>query len=257
MMFFFFFFTELTSERDPLNWTHPASGLKSTTAGWSCEWNEAKDNSLLIGAWRHGFGRWDLIRDDPELGLSDSIFLEEPKRVKGEEPKTKSIPSGVHLTRRGDYLLRALREYHEQQELEQKEQGRDGFNGHHATQSTHHHSYSAADTQHRSSRPSGKTSHSSRPPKKQHTQQRPPKARHHSPAVRASSKSSSELTEEADEEDEELEEDEDSMDEGECKEAMRPVKKELKELRADESKTIGGPARGKKQFVEFPMRLFS
>ncbi|KAA1089553.1 hypothetical protein PGT21_021950 [Puccinia graminis f. sp. tritici] len=234
---------ELTSERDPLNWTHPASGLKSTTAGWSCEWNEAKDNSLLIGAWRHGFGRWDLIRDDPELGLSDSIFLEEPKRVKGEEPKAKSIPSGVHLSRRGDYLLRALREYHEQQELEQKEQGRDGFHGHHANQSTNHHSYSATDTQHRSSRPSGKTSHSSRPAKKQHTQQKPPQARHHSPAVRASSKSSSELTEEADEEDEELEEEEDSMDEGECKEAMRPVKKELKELRADESKTIGGPAR--------------
>ncbi|OAV91095.1 hypothetical protein PTTG_28097 [Puccinia triticina 1-1 BBBD Race 1] len=240
---------ELTSERDPLNWTHPASGLKSTTAGWSCEWNEAKDNSLLIGAWRHGFGRWDLIRDDPELGLSDSIFLEDPKRVKGEEPKAKSIPSAVHLNRRGDYLLRALREYHEQQELED-EQGRDGFNGHHANQSSNHHSYSVTDTQHRSgnmhgSRPSGKANNPSHPTKKRQMdgQQKHPKVHQPSPPARASSKSSSDLTEEAEEEEEDIEEDEDSMDEGECKEAMRPVKKELKELRADESRTIGGPAR--------------
>ncbi|KNZ49876.1 chromodomain-helicase-DNA-binding protein 1 [Puccinia sorghi] len=241
---------ELTSERDPLNWTHPASGLKSTTAGWSCEWTEAKDNALLIGAWRHGFGRWDLIRDDPELGLSDSIFLEDPKRVKGEEPKAKSIPSGVHLTRRGDYLLRSLREYHEQHEQEQ-EQGRDGFNGHHATQSTNHHSYSATEAQHRSSnvhgsRPSGKSNNAPQHvPKKQQPlgQLRQPKAHNHrSPPARARSKSSSDLTEE-EEEEEELEEEEDSMDEGECKEAMRPVKKELKELRADESRTIGGAAR--------------
>ena len=173
-----------------------------------------------------------------------------PELVKGEEPKPKSIPSGVHLTRRGDYLLRALREYHEQQELEH-EQSRDGFNGHHTTQSTTHHSYSAAEAQHRptnmhGSRPPVKANNaSSHPPKKQHVmgQLRHPKAHHHSPPPRAASKSSSDLTEEAEEE-EELEEDEDSMDEDECKEAMRPVKKELKELRADESRSIGGAARG-------------
>ncbi|KNE95794.1 hypothetical protein PSTG_10855 [Puccinia striiformis f. sp. tritici PST-78] len=241
---------ELTSERDPLNWTHPASALKSTTAGWSCEWTEAKDNSLLIGAWRHGFGRWDLIRDDPELGLSDSIFLDDPKRVKGEEPKAKSIPGGVHLSRRGDYLLRALREYHEQQELEQ-EQGRDGFNSHHPTVSSNHHSHSAVDSQHRSSnkhgsRPSVKSRNSSHLTQKQQAlgHQRHPKPHRHSPpAVRARSKSSSDLTEEGEGEEEGVEEDEDSMDEDECKEAMRPVKKELKELRADESRSIGGPAR--------------
>jgi hypothetical protein len=74
-------------------------------------------------------------------------------------------------------------------------------------------------------------------------QLRHPKPHHHSPPPRAASKSSSDLTEEAEEE-EEFEEDEDSMDEDECKEAMRPVKKELKELRADESRSIGGAARG-------------
>ncbi|MBW0479826.1 hypothetical protein O181_019541 [Austropuccinia psidii MF-1] len=239
---------ELSSEREPLNWRHPAQSLKaSTTTGWSCEWTEAKDNALLIGAWRHGFGRWDLVRDDPDLKLADSIFLEDPKRSKIEEQKPKSTPSGVHLNRRGEYLLRALRDNLEQQGSI-KDDERDGMNSILMMQTTnhHHHPPPQPEGQHRQTDLSDglqkrlrlstnkfnhmsyvTTSTSDKPGASQKPQPHRPVA-----------SSSSELTEE-----EEEEEEEDSMDEAECKEAMRPVKKELKELRADESRHLESSAR--------------
>ncbi|EGG10702.1 uncharacterized protein MELLADRAFT_22404, partial [Melampsora larici-populina 98AG31] len=201
---------ELSAERDALNWNHPVSSLKSsTTAGWSCEWSLAKDNALLIGVWRHGFGRWDLIRDDVDLGLSDSIFLDDVKKVKGEEPKPKAIPGAVHLGRRADYLLRALRDYQEQAETDEA----DGDSPNRP--SGHSHEPSASGSHNRPFSTSSNIPKRARAPL-------PPK-----PVT-------TDLTEE---------EDEDSMDEDECKEAMRPVKKELKELRADESKSLESGAR--------------
>ncbi|KAI8453674.1 SNF2 family N-terminal domain-containing protein, partial [Phakopsora pachyrhizi] len=201
---------ELASEREPTNWTHPASNLKSsTTSGWSCEWTESKDNALMVGAWRHGFGRWDLVRDDPELGLADSIFLEDPKKAKGEEQKPKSTPSGVHLGRRCDYLLRALREYYDQQSPSDSE-GREVPAG-----SVHHRN------------PQVQNRSNYRLLNKKSTN--PWLNKPNSTSTPDPSSGSSEK---------DTEEDSDSMDEGECKEAMRPVKKELKELRADESKNL-------------------
>lgn len=226
---------ELSAERDALNWNHPVSPLKSsTTAVWSCEWNQAKDNALLIGVWRHGFGQWDMIRDDPDLGLGDSIFLEEVKKTKGEEPKPKSIPSGVHLGRRCEYLLRALREYQESQISKEEGDGENMQNGLHS---------------HEICRPSTSTSNlpkRARAPLKTAAVKpsRVIKLKVKSPQVQpapsasnaqAEESSSSELTEE---------EDEDSMDEGECKEAMRPVRKELRELRANESESLPKEVRG-------------
>lgn len=223
---------ELASVREPLNWTHPASGIKaSTTSGWTCEWTEAKDNALLIGVWRHGFGRWELIRDDPQLGLSDSIYLDDPKKSKTEDQKPKSTPSGVHLGRRCEYLLRALREYHEQQSLAGGDSGehigQDLYSGMSYSNSNH-----MIESRTRQSAPEGSPVKRHRllvkPPQPARESKAPtPKFHGSTEPQQLVSCSSSDLTED---------EDEDSMDEGECKEAMRPVKKELKELRADESK---------------------
>lgn len=78
-------------------------------SGWTCEWAAPEDDKLLIGIWRHGFGNWEAIRDDAELGLKDRLFLDEPKtKVEGA---TKSLPNPIHLVRRGDYLLQMLCEH--------------------------------------------------------------------------------------------------------------------------------------------------
>lgn len=179
-----------------------------------------------------------MIRDDPDLGLADSIFLEDAKKSKGEEPKPKCIPGGVHLGRRCEYLLRALRDYQEQQARDGEG---DGDSPHRPSNLLAHHSHDSsvaaphnrpyALNANKRVRPPLKAPNAGRIIKLKVRSPQPP-AQPHSPIP---SGSSSDLTEE---------EDEDSMDEDECKEAMRPVKRELKELRADQSKTLDGGTRG-------------
>lgn len=86
--------------------------------GWSCQWGPREDSMLLSGICKHGFGAWLEIRDDPELKMKDKIFLEDTKQTdnsvpKDKENKEKKVPSAVHLVRRGEYLLSALREHHQ------------------------------------------------------------------------------------------------------------------------------------------------
>lgn len=106
--------------------------------GWSCAWNEEDDARLLVGVRKYGYGAWVPIRDDPMLGMTDKLFLEEHRVEKKQEraaalaaaeergesvtsdaapdkpgPKTEkaspSVPGAVHLGRRVDYLISALR----------------------------------------------------------------------------------------------------------------------------------------------------
>ena len=120
---------------DPLQWRIPVHNLKSTL-NWHCEWGHKEDSMLLIGVWRHGFGSWEQIEADPELGLGGHFFLEEGKRSGADKEhhaddeahagkdeahdgkagnktgagKSRPIPNAIHLVRRGDYLLKMLRE---------------------------------------------------------------------------------------------------------------------------------------------------
>lgn len=95
-------------------------GQVKAVHGWSCQWGEREDAMLLIGIDRHGFGSWSSIKDDPELGMQDKIFLDddriekdehkegkdEKERKEGKETKdSKLIPGPTHLVRRGEYLL--------------------------------------------------------------------------------------------------------------------------------------------------------
>ncbi len=85
----------------------------SKAAHYSCEWGAREDGMLLVGIHRHGYGAWPEIRDDPDLGLKDKLFLEEHRvdkkeqRIQGQEVTAKS-PGAVHLVRRADYLLSVL-----------------------------------------------------------------------------------------------------------------------------------------------------
>ena len=108
---------------DPLQWRIPVDSLKSTL-NWHCTWGIEEDSRLLVGIWRHGFGSWEQIEADPELRLQGHFFLEEGKRstdAKDEHAdddakqktgagKSRPIPNAIHLVRRGDYLLKVLRE---------------------------------------------------------------------------------------------------------------------------------------------------
>lgn len=82
---------------------------------YSCPWGAREDGMLLLGILRHGYGAWVPIRDDPELGMHDKMFLEEHRvekkeeRNKGANTAAKS-PGAVHLVRRADYLLSVLKE---------------------------------------------------------------------------------------------------------------------------------------------------
>lgn len=89
----------------------------SKPASYTCEWTAVEDGMLVVGMARHGFGAWVEIRDDPELGLQDKLFLEE-HRVANKEDRTKGgdekvlprSPGAVHLVRRANYLLSVLKD---------------------------------------------------------------------------------------------------------------------------------------------------
>nr|OQO28231.1 hypothetical protein B0A51_05380 [Rachicladosporium sp. CCFEE 5018] len=84
-------------------------------ATYTCSWGAREDGMLVVGISRHGMGAWSAIRDDPELQMSDKLFLEEHRvgqkeeREKGEQKLAKS-PGAVHLVRRSGYLVSVLRD---------------------------------------------------------------------------------------------------------------------------------------------------
>ena len=100
----------LGNSSNPLHWSLPNEKVKPTAA-WSVDWNTRDDAMLLVGAWRHGFGNWEMIQADPELGLRGKFFLENVKSTK-VKVDSKSIPNAIHLVRRGDYLLKVLVSLH-------------------------------------------------------------------------------------------------------------------------------------------------
>ena len=85
-------------------------------ANYTCPWGAKEDAMLLVGIDKHGFGAWVQIRDDPDLGMQDKLFLEE-HRVGKKEERTKAndklkAPGAVHLVRRSEYLLSVLQSKH-------------------------------------------------------------------------------------------------------------------------------------------------
>ena len=92
-----------------------ASQVKAVQ-NWKCQWAAKEDAMLLVGVDKHGHGNWYAIRDDPELGLTEKLFLDENKSEKKgakTEGASKDIPGSIHLNRRADYLISVLREEHQ------------------------------------------------------------------------------------------------------------------------------------------------
>lgn len=161
----------------------------------------------MVGVWKHGHGNWEAIQKDASLGLEGKFFLDDAK-VKTGDTEKRNIPNSIHLVRRADYLTHLLREFD------------DGVG--------------------RSTNGNGTPSASNRPSvPKPRSKPKPPADRGSTStatsdtvAARASkSKSKRPATPDYSSSDEDSVYD--SMDEGECKEILRPVKRELKRLKLD------------------------
>ncbi|KAJ7178362.1 chromodomain-helicase DNA-binding protein [Mycena crocata] len=100
----------LSEHDDPYKWQIPIDNIRPTL-NWSGRWGPQDDSMLLVGAYLYGFGNWEAMAKDPKLGLDGKFFLEEGK--KGEDSANKPIPNAIHLVRRGDFLLSILREHDE------------------------------------------------------------------------------------------------------------------------------------------------
>ncbi|KAF9244978.1 P-loop containing nucleoside triphosphate hydrolase protein [Melanogaster broomeanus] len=92
------------------DWSIPIENIRPTL-NWSGRWGPQEDSMLLVGAFLYGFGNWEAMAKDSRLGLEGKFFLEEGK--KGEDSSTRPIPNAIHLVRRGDFLLGILREHDE------------------------------------------------------------------------------------------------------------------------------------------------
>ncbi|KAF8070626.1 SNF2 family N-terminal domain-containing protein [Lyophyllum atratum] len=95
---------------DPYKWSIPIDNIRPTL-NWSGRWGPQDDSMLLVGAFIYGFGNWEAMAKDAKLGLEGKFFLEEGK--KGEDAASRPIPNAIHLVRRGDFLLSILREHDE------------------------------------------------------------------------------------------------------------------------------------------------
>ncbi|KAF8628912.1 hypothetical protein AX15_003691 [Amanita polypyramis BW_CC] len=100
----------LSEVEDPYKWSIPVENIRPTL-NWSGRWGHHEDSMLLVGAFLHGFGNWETMARDLKLGLDGKFFLEEGK--KGEESGSRPIPNAIHLVRRGDFLLNLLYEHEE------------------------------------------------------------------------------------------------------------------------------------------------
>ncbi|KPV71789.1 uncharacterized protein RHOBADRAFT_49029 [Rhodotorula graminis WP1] len=220
----------LSKASDPVKWAFPADGVKSTQA-WACDWSISDDAKLLVGVWKYGHGCWEQIRDDPSLGFKDKFFLEDAKLPKTENQKPR-LPNAIHLVRRADYLCHELRTHdaatrgdgpqasgskthmpragsHVPRPKPSKERSVDSLSVAASTSSKSKPSKLSKDGK-GSTKASKPTSSSSKPADKK------VKKRKATPEYSDSDESASEYS---------------SMDEEDCKDAMRPVKHELKRFK--------------------------
>ncbi|KAK0522492.1 ATP-dependent DNA helicase Hrp3 [Tilletia horrida] len=120
---------------------------RGTTGQWDVDWSGDDDSMLLVGIWKYGFNEWAKMEQDPQLHLAGKFFLR-PSRVptehkggdggdaqngdgsgddeeadakpegettarggwKGKSKDKPKVPAAVHLSRRGDQLLKQLLE---------------------------------------------------------------------------------------------------------------------------------------------------
>ncbi|TKY86338.1 hypothetical protein EX895_004487 [Sporisorium graminicola] len=219
----------LDNVEEPLEWRVPSEHLKATL-NWAGGWDAKDDAMLLVGIWKYGFGAWEQIEADPDLNMAGKFFLEEGKKANQEpsaaekeaprsasgsgtsgppQSKPRPIPNAIHLVRRGDYLLKVLREYDDNAKAYQKSLTEGG-----APKSIKKARKSPSPTN--SPAPGGKSGRGGSGNGGGAGAAAASDKRRTAPVYSSDSSDESEYS---------------SMDEAECKELMRPCKKQLKRLR--------------------------
>ncbi|ORX58368.1 hypothetical protein BCR36DRAFT_111075 [Piromyces finnis] len=198
-------------DNSKLNNFRLSSTLKPVN-NWNCKWGQKDDSLLLVGIYKHGFGYWDKIQQDETLDFKDKFFLGSNQEFEDED---RLLPKSVHLNRRAEYLLKILTEEMNSNKSRTRTNSKQNSRAsrRQSQEKSNMVANSATVTKNRSSK--GKTSKSS------------------SKRVKKEEEEEGEL-EEIDEES-----DYSSMDERDCKERMRPVKRELKALK-DKSNNYSG-----------------
>lgn len=188
---------------------------------------------LLVGIWRHGFGNWEAIQADEELPFAKKFFLDDgkkkakekeakPKKDSKDDKKGPRSPGAVHLVRRGEFLLRTL------QDLEIASNIMKGS-------SSRHDSPAAGPSTSRAKVPTA-----GKPKVKASSSKGKAKAESPDEKASTSKKSKSSTSKSSTKQDrpraepsssESEQSSYSSMDEEECKSLLRPVRKELKELK--------------------------
>ena len=208
-----------------------SSSLKPVN-NWNCKWGQKDDSLLLVGIYKHGFGYWDKIQKDDTLDFKDKFFLGNNQDFEEED---RLLPKSVHLNRRAEYLLKILAEEMSSNKSRTRTNSKQRASSKRQSQEkTHSVSTSVKHANGKSSR--SKASHkNSTTSSTSHSKNKKPHREMEEGEVGEE--------DEEEEEEEEYEEDEESdyssMDERDCKERMRPVKRELKALK-DKSKNYSG-----------------
>lgn len=160
------------------------------------------------------------MEKDTSLGLAGKFFLEDAK-IKAGDTEKRSIPNSIHLVRRADYLTHCLREYHQGLSSTKKSSvGSKGPKSRVSAQDAGSSSSKASSSKRPSdSKPSShsKPSSNTKPSSKQSSTPKVVPAKRRATPDYSSSDDGSVY---------------ESMDEGDCKEILRPVKKELKRLKS-------------------------
>jgi chromodomain-helicase-DNA-binding protein 1 len=171
---------------------------------WSATWGAKDDSMLLVGIYKHGFGSWEAMQEDPDLPFLNKFFLNQ---------HDKQLPKGVHLTRRGEVLLRSLNEH----EIAK------GSVDHTSSTGKLVPKPSSSDPQPQSSVKKKSPSAFQKGPRRE-PEKRAPKEKAEPVKRQSSAKPSRKVNNEDDSSSYE------SMDESKCKNDLRPIKKELKFL---------------------------
>lgn len=83
-------FVERNYKDDPLQFKFVNKNPKPVSA-WNCVWGKEDDEKLLIGIYKYGYGAWMQIRDDPFLGLTEKLFLNNEVTQKAATPAAPSL----------------------------------------------------------------------------------------------------------------------------------------------------------------------
>ncbi|KAJ1914379.1 ATP-dependent DNA helicase Hrp3 [Mycoemilia scoparia] len=217
---------------------------------WTSTWGQREDAMLLVGIYRHGFGNWEKIQHDPDLGLTKKMFSttadEKAAKAKvlsqnargGGASKLVIAPKPTHLVRRGEYLLKVLKESEERKTGAPKSKGSAAG------------SSPAAPSRSARKRAPGRSSTSTAAEGGPHPPSKSSRSRGRASGASSSSKrggdngtgngkevagANDQNTAEGNEDGQMS--DPESMDESECKSLMKPVKKYLQRLRNESDTT--------------------